>query len=57
MLNQFYFKQFSKGKYSFVFTELNVKTVLFQTIQFNISTHFKHTVKCKNSWFQTIQLA
>ena len=25
------------------------QTALFQTIQFSISTWFKHTVKCKNS--------
>ena len=30
---------------SFVYTQLNVKTVLFQTIQFSISTQFK----CQNS--------
>ena len=27
----------------------------FPTIQFSISMQFKYTVKCKNSWFQTIQ--
>ena len=32
------------------------QTVLFQTIQFSISTYFcLHTVKCKDSSFQTIQ--
>ena len=39
---------------SFVYTQLNVKTVLFTTIQFCISTWFVcffvlYTVKCKNS--------
>ena len=40
MLKQFYFKQysFSMSIVFFVYTQLNVKTVLFQTIQFNIST-------------------
>ena len=34
LLKQFYFKQFSSS------TQLNVKTVLFQVIQFSISMHF-----------------
>ena len=38
MYNQFYFKQFTIV--FFVYTQLNVKTVLFQTIQFSISTQF-----------------
>ena len=48
---QFYFKQFSLAQVQFfVYTQLNVKTVLFQTIQFSTSTVFcLHTVKCKNS--------
>ena len=33
------FKQLSKA---FVYTQLNIKTVLFQTIQFSISTQFKN---------------
>ena len=44
------FKQFSLALVQFfVYTQLNVKTVLFQTVQLSISTQFKHTVKCKNS--------
>ena len=39
---QFYFKQFSSAsvQFFFVYTQLNVKTVLFQTIDFSISTQF-----------------
>ena len=49
------FKQFSLVKVQFVvYMQLYVKTVLFQTVQFSISMQFKHTVKCKNSLFQTI---
>ena len=37
----FYFKRFSIAQVQFfVYTQLNVKTVLFQTIQFSISTQF-----------------
>ena len=36
MSRQFYFKQFSLAKVS----SLNVKTVLFQAIKFNINTQF-----------------
>ena len=35
---EFYYQQFSF--FFFFFTQLNVKTVLFQTIQFSISTPF-----------------
>ena len=53
MYNQFYFKQFTFVQvYFFVHTQLNVKTVLFQTIQFRISPKFQ----CKKKvLFQTIQ--
>ena len=53
MSKQFYSKQFSLEKeYFFVYTLLNVKTVIFQTIQFSISTQFQ----ChKTVLFQTIQ--
>ncbi len=37
--------------------QLNVKTVPFQTIQFSISTQFKHTVEYKTVLFQTIQFS
>ena len=37
-----------------VYTQLNEKTVLFQTIQFNLSTQFKHTFKWWKSKFQII---
>ena len=38
---QFYLKEFSLAEVQFcVYTQLNVKTDLFQTIQFSISTHF-----------------
>ena len=41
MFKQFYFKQFSLAcVHFFVYTQLNIKTVLFQTIQFNVSTRF-----------------
>ena len=51
MSKQFYFKQFRLASVqSFFYTQLNVKTVLFQIIQFSISTVFcLHTVKCENS--------
>ena len=42
---------------SFVYTQLNYQTVLFQTIQFNISTVFVYTQLNVNSWFQTIQFS
>ena len=32
-------------------------TVLFQIIQFSISTQFKHTVKFKNNQYETIQFS
>ena len=42
----------------FVYTQLNVQTVLFQTIQLSISINFcLHSVKCKNSQLQTIQFS
>ena len=34
--------QFSISTQIFVYTQLNVKTVLFQTIQFSMSTQFKY---------------
>ena len=41
LVKQFYFKQFSLvSVWFFVYTQLNIKTVLFQAIQFSISTHF-----------------
>ena len=41
MSKQFYLKQFSLAWVQFfVYTQLNVKTVLFQTIQFSISSQF-----------------
>ena len=42
VIKQFYFKQFSLtwGQFFFVYTQLNVKTVQFQTIQFSINTLF-----------------
>ena len=39
MIKQFYFKYFSLVQF-FLFTQLNDQTVLFQTIQFSISTLF-----------------
>ena len=39
-MKQFYFKQFSLVQVLFLFTQLNFKTVLFQTIHFIISTQF-----------------
>ena len=51
MSKQFRFKSFSLA----LVYRLNVKNVIFQTIQFTIITQFKQTVKCKNSSFQTIQ--
>ena len=42
MIGQFYFKQFSLEKVQFfVYIQLNVKTVLFQAIQFSIITLFQ----------------
>ena len=41
MLKTVLFNQFSLAEYSFfVYTQLNVKTVIFQTIQFSIGTQF-----------------
>ena len=50
---QFHFKQFSPVHVLFVYTHLNVKTVLFATIQFSISTQFQY--KKKSVPYQTIQ--
>ena len=54
-----YVSQTIQSNTSHLFTQLNDQTVLFQTIQFNISTQFfcVHTVKCKNSSFLTIQFS
>ena len=38
---QFQTIQFSISRQFFVYTQLNVKTVLFQTTQFRLSTQFK----------------
>ena len=40
MIKQFYIKQFCLV-HIFVYTQLDLKIVLFQTIQFNINTQFK----------------
>ena len=43
------FKQFSLVKvHFFVYIQLHVKPVLFQTIQFSLSMQFKNTVKGKS---------
>ena len=42
---ELYFKQFNLVEVVFVCKELNVKTVLFQTIQFSVSMKFK----CQNN--------
>ena len=54
---QFYLKQFNLAKYSFfVYTQLNVKTVLFQTIQFSISIVFVYPqLDDQAVLYQTIQ--
>ena len=56
----FYFKLFSlvnsnsaKYKYRFVYTQLNVKTFLYETIQFSVST----VSMSKTVLFQTIQFS
>ena len=64
MSKQFYFKESSLAYVQFfVYTQLNVKTGLFQTIQSSISTQFKYQnssiynnpLQHKYSLFQTIQ--
>ena len=66
LLNRFYFHMtddLSIAVQFFIFTQLNVKTVLFQTIQFTLSTQFKgqkqfyfklFSLVNKSKWFQIL---